>query len=138
MNLKIENKVVNIDENLKNLIKSQVEGEVYFDEITREIYSTDASIYRIVPLCVVVPKTVNDVKALVQISNEYSIPILPRGGGSSLSGQTVNRAIVIDFTKYINKVIDINKESMTAIAQPGITIDNLNSILKKQNLLFYS
>ena len=52
MNLKIENKVVNIDENLKNLIKSQVEGEVYFDEITREIYSTDASIYRIVPLCV--------------------------------------------------------------------------------------
>ena len=136
MNLKLENKVIDIDENLKNLIKSQVEGEVYFDEITREIYSTDASIYRIVPLCVVVPKTVNDVKALVQISNEYSIPILPRGGGSSLSGQTVNRAIVIDFTKYINKVIDINKESMTAIAQPGITIDNLNSILKKQNLLF--
>ena len=136
MNLKLENKVIDIDENLKNLIKSQVEGEVYFDEITREIYSTDASIYRIVPLCVAVPKTVNDVKALVQISNEYSIPILPRGGGSSLSGQTVNRAIVIDFTKYINKVIDINKESMTAISQPGITIDNLNSILKKQNLLF--
>ena len=110
MNLKLENKVIDIDDNLKNLIKSQVEGEVYFDEITREIYSTDASIYRIVPLCVAVPKTVNDVKALVQISNEYSIPILPRGGGSSLSGQTVNRAIVIDFTKYINKVIDINKE----------------------------
>ena len=69
MNLKLENKVIDIDENLKNLIKSQVEGEVYFDEITREIYSTDASIYRIVPLCVAVHKTVNDVKSLVQISN---------------------------------------------------------------------
>ena len=135
MNLKIENKV-DIDDHLKNLIKSEIEGEVYFDDVTREIYSTDASIYRIVPLCVVTPKTIKDIKTLVQISNEYGIPILPRGGGSSLSGQTVNKAIVIDFTKHINKVVDVDKNSMTAIAQPGITIDRLNQILKSQNLLF--
>ena len=135
MNLKIENKV-DIDDHLKNLIKSEIEGEVYFDDVTREIYSTDASIYRIVPLCVVTPKTIKDIKTLVQISNEYRIPILPRGGGSSLSGQTVNKAIVIDFTKHINKVVDVDKNSMTAIAQPGITIDQLNQILKSQNLLF--
>ena len=135
MNLKIENKV-DIDDHLKNLIKSEIEGEVYFDDVTREIYSTDASIYRIVPLCVVTPKTIKDIKTLVQISNEYGIPILPRGGGSSLSGQTVNKAIVIDFTKHINKVVDVDKTSMTAIAQPGITIDRLNQILKSQNLLF--
>ena len=135
MNLKIENKV-DIDDHLKNLIKSEIEGEVYFDDVTREIYSTDASIYRIVPLCVVTPKTIKDIKTLVQISNEYGIPILPRGGGSSLSGQTVNKAIVIDFTKHINKVVDVDKNSMTAIAQPGITIDQLNQILKSQNLLF--
>ena len=61
---------------------------------------------------------------------------MPRGGGSSLSGQTVNKAIVIDFTKHINKVLDVDKNSMTAIAQPGITIDRLNQILKSQNLLF--
>ena len=134
MNLKIENKV-DIDDHLKNLIKSEIEGEVYFDDVTREIYSTDASIYRIVPLCVVTPKTIKDIKTLVQISNEYGIPILPRGGGSSLSGQTVNKAIVIDFTKHINKVVDVDKNSMTAIAQPGITIDRLNQILKSQNLL---
>ena len=106
-----------IDNHLKNLIKSEIEGEVYFDDVTREIYSTDASIYRIVPLCVVTPKTIKDIKTLVQISNEYGIPILPRGGGSSLSGQTVNKAIVIDFTKHINKVMDVDKNSMTAIAQ---------------------
>ena len=135
MNLKLENKV-DIDDHLKNLIKSEIEGEVYFDDVTREIYSTDASIYRIVPLCVVTPKTIKDIKTLVQISNEYGIPILPRGGGSSLSGQTVNKAIVIDFTKHINKVVDVDKNSMTAIAQPGITIDRLNQILKSQNLLF--
>ncbi|MEC8048297.1 MAG: FAD-linked oxidase C-terminal domain-containing protein [Chloroflexota bacterium] len=135
MNLKLENKV-DIDDHLKNLIKSEIEGEVYFDDVTREIYSTDASIYRIVPLCVVTPKTIKDIKTLVQISNEYGIPILPRGGGSSLSGQTVNKAIVIDFTKHINKVVDVDKNSMTAIAQPGITIDQLNQILKTQNLLF--
>ena len=135
MNLKLENKV-DIDDHLKNLIKSEIEGEVYFDDVTREIYSTDASIYRIVPLCVVTPKTIKDIKNLVQISNEYGIPILPRGGGSSLSGQTVNKAIVIDFTKHINKVVDVDKNSMTAIAQPGITIDRLNQILKSQNLLF--
>ena len=83
---------------------------MYFDDVTREIYSTDASIYRIVPLCVVTPKTIKDINS-VQISNEYGIPILPRGGGSSLSGQTVNKAIVIDFTKHINKVVDVDKNS---------------------------
>ena len=91
-----------IEDSIKKTLQREISGEVKFDEITREIYSTDASIYRIIPLCVAIPKNTNDVKTIVQIADENNIAILPRGGGSSLSGQTVNRAIVIDFSKYLN------------------------------------
>ena len=125
-----------IEDSIKKTLQREISGEVKFDEITREIYSTDASIYRIIPLCVAIPKNTNDVKTIVQIADENNIAILPRGGGSSLSGQTVNRAIVIDFSKYLNSVIDFDKNNKKIITQPGITIDTLNNYLKPMNLLF--
>ncbi len=125
-----------IEDSIKKTLQREISGEVKFDEITREIYSTDASIYRIIPLCVAIPKNTNDVKTIVQIADENNIAILPRGGGSSLSGQTVNRAIVIDFSKYLNSVIDFDKNNKKIIPQPGITIDTLNNYLKPMNLLF--
>jgi FAD/FMN-containing dehydrogenase/Fe-S oxidoreductase len=125
-----------IEDSIKKTLQREISGEVRFDEITREIYSTDASIYRILPLCVAIPKNTNDVKTIVQIAYENNIPILPRGGGSSLSGQTVNRAIVIDFSKYLNSVIDFDKNNKKILTQPGISIDILNSYLKPMNLLF--
>ncbi|MEC7880581.1 MAG: FAD-linked oxidase C-terminal domain-containing protein [Chloroflexota bacterium] len=130
------NHVDGIEESVRKTLQKEISGEVRFDEITREIYSTDASIYRILPLCVTFPKNTNDVKNIVQIADENNIPILPRGGGSSLSGQTVNKAIVIDFSKYLNSVIDFDKNAKKIIAQPGISIDVLNSYLKPKNLLF--
>ncbi len=125
-----------IEDSIKKTLQREISGEVRFDEITREIYSTDASIYRMLPLCVTIPKNTNDVKTIVQIADENNIPILPRGGGSSLSGQTVNRAIVIDFSKYLNSVIEFDKDSKKVVTQPGISIDVLNNYLKPMNLLF--
>jgi len=130
------NSNLEIDSLVKETLHKEIEGDVRFDDITREIYSTDASIYRMLPICVVIPKTVQDVKTTIQIAHENKIPILPRGGGSSLSGQTVNHAIVIDFSKYLNRVLDIDTSSKTVKAQPGLTIDVLNNHLKKVNLLF--
>ena len=130
------NHVDGIEESVKKTLQKEISGEVRFDEITREIYSTDASIYRILPLCVTFPKNTNDVKTIVQIADENNIPILPRGGGSSLSGQTVNRAIVIDFSKYLNTIIDFDKQNKKVVVQPGISIDILNNYLKPMNLLF--
>lgn len=125
-----------IEDSIKKTLTKEVKGDVRFDEITREIYSTDASIYSILPLCVAIPKDAEDVKTIIQIADENNIPIMPRGGGSSLSGQTVNKAIVIDFSKYLNNIIDVDTKSKRVVTQPGISIDSLNSYLKSLNLLF--
>ena len=130
------NKSSALDPSLKSLLVNSIEGDIRFDEITREIYSTDASIYKIMPICVAIPKTNQDVKSIIQIAWENNIPVLPRGGGSSLSGQTVNEAIVIDFTKYLNNILQIDTSTQKAIVEPGITIDLLNHQLKKHNLFF--
>ena len=121
---------------LKKTLSKEIQGDIRFDKITREIYSTDASIYKIMPICVAIPKTAEDIKSIIQIAWEQRIPILPRGGGSSLSGQTVNEAIVIDFSKHLNKINNIDVSSQKAIVEPGITIDQLNYQLKSHNLFF--
>lgn len=136
MNLKLKNQINEIETPVKNLLKTEIEGDVRFDDITREIYSTDASIYRMLPICVAIPKTTKDVKTIIQIAAEYKIPVMPRGGGSSLSGQTVNHAIVIDFSKHINNIISIDPSGKKVSVQPGISIDILNMHLRKHNLLF--
>ena len=87
-----------------------VSGEVRFDKMTRMLYSTDASLYQIEPIGVVLPKNAEDVIAVVETANRHGVPVLPRGGGTSLAGQTVGQAIVVDFSKYMRDIIEVNEE----------------------------
>ena len=103
-----------------------VAGEVRFDRYSRQMYSTDASIYKMTPLGVVLPRDADDVSAVIEVCNRAGVSVLPRGGGTGLSGQTVNRGVVVDFSKYMHNVIEVNGEEGWVHTQPGITIDELN------------
>ena len=111
-------------------------GEVRFDEMTRVLYSTDASIYEIEPLGVVIPRTTDDVLATVEICASHGVPILPRGAGTSLCGQAVGRAVVLDMSKYLNRVLEVNTEGRWARVQPGVVLDELNAQLRPHSLWF--
>jgi FAD/FMN-containing dehydrogenase/Fe-S oxidoreductase len=121
---------------LENELKKAVSGEVRFDAFSRVLYSTDASIYQVEPVGVVVPRSVEDVLATIDVARHNGVPILPRGGGTSLAGQTVNHAIVIDFSKYIDGVLEVNPEERWARVQPGIVLDQLNRQLAKHGLKY--
>ena len=122
-------------EELVHELKGAV-AEAYFDRLTRLLYSTDASIYQNIPVGVVKPRSADEVAAAVEIAGRHGVPILPRGGGSSLDGQTTAHAVVIDMTRYMNQVVEINAEARTVRSQPGITLGNLNSALAKHGLQF--
>lgn len=117
-------------------LRGRISGEVSFDEVTRGIYATDASIYQITPVAVVLPRDDTDVRAAVKTAAEYGVNILPRGGGTSLGGQAVGPAMVVDFSKYMNKVLELNVEQRWVRVQPGIVLDVLNAELAKHGLLF--
>ena len=125
----------NIDE-LINTLKNKTSAEVYDDNFTRGRYATDASIYQMMPYGVLVPKTKNDLIETINYARESKIPLLARGGGTSQCGQTVNKAIVIDNSKFLNKVLDFDKDKMTCIVEPGIVLDELNRFLKPYGLWF--
>ena len=111
---------------LAHELEQAIDGEVRFDTYSRQIYSTDASIYKMTPLGVVIPRNADDVCAVIEKCANASVPVIPRGGGTALSGQTVNRGVVIDFSKYMHRIIHINNEEAWVHTQPGITIDELN------------
>ncbi len=117
-------------------LRKLVSGEVRFDKMSRVLYSTDASIYQIEPVGVVIPRNDEDVIAVVETANRYGVSVLPRGGGTSLGGQTVGHSIVMDFSKYMNKVIEVNEEERWVRTQPGIVLDVLNHHLRDSGLLF--
>ena len=117
-------------------LKSSLSGEVLDGQFDRGRYSTDASIYQIMPEAVVLPKTIDDVQTTIQFSQENSIPILPRGGGTSQNGQTVNRAIVLDNSRYLNKIIEIDEKNLRCVVEPGVVLDELNRRLKPFGLWF--
>src|SRR6516162_9428268 len=117
-------------------LRRESRAEVYFDRPTRGLYSTDASLYQIEPLGVVVPRTASDVVATVSIAAEERIAILPRGAATSLSGQTVGAAIVIDFSKYLNRIGVVDRDAMTVRVEPGVVLDQLNAHLKPLGLMF--
>ncbi len=121
---------------LHDHLRRHVSGEVRFDPTTRKLYSTDASIYQIEPLGVVLPKNVADLQATVQIALEMHIPIVPRGGGTSLSGQSIGPGVVIDCSKYLNHVLDIDPVGRKARVQPGVVLDQLNRSLAPHGLQF--
>ena len=117
-------------------LRRQVEGEVRFDKMTRVLYSTDASIYQIEPIGVIIPRTAEDVIAVIETANRHGVPVLPRGGGTSLAGQAVGHAIVIDFSKYMRDVIEVNADEGWVRTQPGIILDELNHYLAPHGMLF--
>ncbi|MEM6481807.1 MAG: FAD-binding and (Fe-S)-binding domain-containing protein, partial [Pseudomonadota bacterium] len=121
---------------LSSRLSTVVEGEVFADPASRGRYSTDASIYQMIPNAVVIPRSIEDVEAVIQVAREEDTPILPRGGGTSQCGQTVNRAVVIDNTRHLNRILDINAEQLTARVQPGLVLDELNRELKPHGLWF--
>jgi FAD/FMN-containing dehydrogenase/Fe-S oxidoreductase len=118
----------------KKSLESDIDGEVRFDRISRALYSTDASVYQIIPAGVVLPRSESDVVHSVRTCKEFGIPLTARGGGTSQGGQAVGHGIQIDFSKYLNKIIDVNPEERTVTVEPGIVLDNLNSEIKKHGL----
>ena len=111
-------------------------GEILFSRADRGRYATDASIYQIEPLGVIVPRSIDDVAATLAIAREEGIPVLPRGGGTSQCGQTVNQALVIDCSKYLRRVLHVDPEARTALVEPGVVLGQLNTELRGQKLFF--
>ena len=127
--------MVSLD-SLKLELARRIEGEVRFDPGTRAAYATDASNYRQAPVGVVIPRHEGDVIAALAIARENSMPILARGGGTSLAGQACNAAIVLDFSKYMNRVIKIDPGARTALVEPGVVQSHLNAALAPHGLFF--
>jgi FAD/FMN-containing dehydrogenase/Fe-S oxidoreductase len=117
-------------------LRRDVDGEVMFDHASRGRYATDASIYQIVPVGVVVPRTMDAALSTIQIAAEHGVPILLRGGGTSQCGQTVGAALIIDNSKFLNSLLDFNAETKRATVQPGMVLDYLNAKLKSSGLWF--
>jgi FAD/FMN-containing dehydrogenase/Fe-S oxidoreductase len=117
-------------------LKNRTGAEVRFDTGARALYATDASNYRQIPIGVAVPKTVDDVVKIVAICREFSAPVLSRGGGTSLAGQCCNVAVVLDFSKYLSKILELNPEAKFARIEPGIVLDDLRAAAEKHHLTF--
>jgi FAD/FMN-containing dehydrogenase/Fe-S oxidoreductase len=125
-----------VREELAEALRYAVKGEVHFDDVSRMLYSTDASIYEIEPLGLLVPKDEADVVVAVKMAAERGMAILPRGGGTSLAGQSVGAAIHLDFSKYMNKVLEFDADERWVRVQPGLVLDELNAYLQPHGLIF--
>src|ERR1051325_5006712 len=108
---------------LKEELSAQVDGEVRFDAGSRAAYAHDSSNYRQPPIGVVVPHTVDAGVAAIAVCARHGVPVLSRGGGTSLAGQCCNEAVVLDWTKYCNPLVDVNADSKTALVEPGAVLD---------------
>jgi FAD/FMN-containing dehydrogenase/Fe-S oxidoreductase len=119
-----------------NHLQKNVRGDLRTDAYNLTLYSTDASIYQVKPYGVLIPKTVEDIHAAVEAAAQYKVPILARAGGSSLAGQAVNEALVIDTTKHLDQILEVNTEEKWVRVQPGLVLDELNLHLKPLGLQF--
>src|SRR5881394_4355913 len=117
-------------------LRKSLRGEVRFSDGDRALYSTDSSNYRQIPIGVVIPRDCSDVIATVASCRRYGAPITGRGGGTSLAGQCCNVAVIIDFTKYYNRILELDVEQKLVRVQPGIVLDELNNAVKQHGLIF--
>ncbi|MEL6922419.1 MAG: FAD-linked oxidase C-terminal domain-containing protein [Bacteroidota bacterium] len=117
-------------------LRLQIKGEVLSDAASLGLYSTDASVYQIKPVCIVLPRDREDVHRAITVAKDHQICILPRGGGTSLAGQTVGHAMILDFSKYMNQVLEFNEEEKWIRVQPGLVRDELNAFLQPYGLHF--
>src|SRR5438270_420251 len=121
---------------LAEVLRSRLRGEVRFDDGSRALYATDGSNYRQVPIGVVIPRDVDDVEATVAACRQFGAPILGRGGGTSLTGSCCNVAVVIDMSKYMNKVLEIDPDRKIARVQPGCILDTMRRQAEQHHLTF--
>ena len=121
---------------LKTQLQQNTGCEVLIDAFDRGRYATDASHYQMVPAGVVIPRTFEDLNAILEVAREYQLPITGRGGGTSQNGQTINRGLVIDYSKNLNKLVDFDAESQTCVVEPGLVLDHLNAKMKPHGLWY--
>ena len=117
-------------------LRSELEGEVLFDSFSRGLYSTDASIYQIEPVGVVIPKTTTDVFRALEIAKEADLPVTPRGAGTSQSGQAIGEGLVMDKSKYLTGIGELDRAAATIRVQPGVVLDRLNQWLEPHGLFY--
>src|SRR5471032_717078 len=121
---------------LEERLARETTGEVFFDAFNRGRYATDASFYQIMPLGVVVPRSMDEALRTLAIARDAGRIVTPRGGGTSQCGQTVNDGIVVDLSKHLNRIISLDVENRSCVVEPGIVLDDLNRQLKKHGLWF--
>src|SRR3990172_9387667 len=117
-------------------LKKRFTGDLRLDPASKALYSTDASMYQIEPLGVAIPKTQDDLIAAVDLSAKYAVPILPRGAGTSLGGQAIGEALILDCSRYLDSIIEINPDSHSAIVEPGVILSTLNRAAARHGLMF--
>ena len=124
-----------LNAHLKEL-REILEGELYYDDLIKSIYATDASVYRKLPLAVAYPKNAEDLKQLIKFAKAHKTSLIPRTAGTSLAGQCVGDGIVVDVSKYFTKIIELDEKAQTVTVQPGVVRDTLNNYLKPFGLFF--
>jgi FAD/FMN-containing dehydrogenase/Fe-S oxidoreductase len=125
-----------MSETLRRELHDHIEGEVRFDRVSRALYSTDASVYQIEPLGVVVPRTRDDVVRVVEIARRHGVSITARGGGTSQAGQAIGAGLQLDTSKYFNRILEVNPVERWAWVEPGVVLDELNAHLRPHGLRF--
>lgn len=120
---------MSIPSKLAEALKEKIEGEVLFDPVTLSIYSQDASIFEVKPLGVVIPKNTSDLVKTVQLAAQFSIPLIARGSGTGITGGCLGQGIILDTSKYLNQILEIDEENFTALCEPGVIQDQLNNKL---------
>src|SRR5216684_8279698 len=121
---------------LAEALRGQIRGDIRFDRGSRALYATDGSNYRQVPIGVVLPRDTDDVLATVALCRQFGAPLLCRGGGTSLAGQCCNVAVILDFSKYMARILDIDPARRIARVQPGVILDHLRAAAEKHQLTF--
>src|SRR5882724_4643082 len=121
---------------LEEDLKLALKGEVQFDSGARALYATDASNYRQVPIGVVLPKDESDVLNALEVARSHNAPILSRGAGTSLAGQCCNIAVILDFSKHLNRILQLDPTARAAVVEPGVILDHLRHQAEKYGLTF--
>src|SRR4029450_7642975 len=121
---------------LERRLRSNMTGDVLFGAFDRGRYATDASLYQIMPLGVVIPRPIDEALRALAIARDDGLVVTPRGGGTSQCGQAVNEGIVVDFSRHLNRILSLDVENRICVVEPGIVLDDLNRQLKKHGLWF--
>src|SRR3972149_4076341 len=119
-----------------NELRRHFTGDIRLDQASRILFSTDASIYQIEPLGVAFPKTQEDLHAAVELAAKYEVPILPRGAGTSLAGQAIGEALILDCSRWLDNIIEVNSAEHYAIVEPGVVLSNLNKAAAKHGMQY--